>query len=323
MTDRGKMQVIGGSDIAAVLGLSPYRSAHSLYLKLTGELQNDVPDNDVLERGRKLEPVIASIFEANHPEYEVIEHDYAAHADYEYLVGSPDRLLLGKDDREGLLDAGLEIKTADISKRDEWGSEGTDEVPVQYLCQCLWYAGLFGVEQWHLAVGFVAPNSRKIIGYREYLVEYDDMQYKRMLRVAVQFWTENVMKRQPPPITEPDAETVRYYRTKYPTHQEGSWLSATDEIETLLGQCLRQREAVKEADREFELAKTKLIALLGDCEGVKTSAGTITYRQAKPTLKTDWRAVCEALNAPPQIIGQYTDRVDGSRRFNLPNTRKQ
>ena len=50
--NRSEIRKIGGSDIAAILGLSQWKSAHSLYLHLIGELPPQ-EDNEAMERGRK------------------------------------------------------------------------------------------------------------------------------------------------------------------------------------------------------------------------------------------------------------------------------
>ena len=207
MTDRASIKKIGGSDIAAILGLSRWKSAHSLYLHLIGELPTQV-DNDAMERGRKLEPVIANIFAANHEEFMLDDDDAFLMEDHEYpfLIGSPDRLLVRKSPASEL-DSGLEIKTADISKANEWSDEDTDEIPIEYLLQCQWYTGMCGLPDWHLAVGFVKPGSKKIVAYREYYIESDPARFEAMKQLAIDFWNNHVVPKVAPEVTEADAET--------------------------------------------------------------------------------------------------------------------
>lgn len=52
---------IGGSDASTVLGLNPYSSRYSLWLDKTGRA-TEQPDNDAMEWGRRLEPVIREWF---------------------------------------------------------------------------------------------------------------------------------------------------------------------------------------------------------------------------------------------------------------------
>ncbi len=145
------MKVIGGSTIAAILEKSPHNSPHGVWTQLTGEKNLDV-DNEAMARGRAMEPLIADYYALRHPEYQVVEHEPVFHPDYPYIMGSPDRMLIGTE--SGKLEAGLEIKTASSITQDDWGMEHTDEVPDHYWCQCQWYAGLLGMAEWKLAVAF-------------------------------------------------------------------------------------------------------------------------------------------------------------------------
>jgi putative phage-type endonuclease len=319
--NRSDLKVIGGSTIAGILqgsdgrSLSPWASRHSVYLRLTDEGTAPQKENETLERGHALENVVAMMYAANHREHAVESIGMITHPDYPYAVGSPDRVLLDKD---GLMVAGLEIKTANIITRDGWGAEDSDEIPVQYLCQCQWYSGLCGVPVWHLAVGFVQSNTRKIIAYREYTVNADPATFDGMLAAAVDFWTEHVEKRIPPEITEANAETFSYYRNKYPHHNPDRWLRTTDELDSLAEELIDSKKVLDDAEKSFELRKVKMIAALEDYEGYKSPFGKITYKTASPTSKTDWKAVANAVSAPPEIVNQFTQEVPGSRRFCLP-----
>jgi len=116
--NRSDIRKIGGSDIAVLMGFSTqYRSPHSLYLHLVGE-SDPQPDNEILERGRDLEPILADIFSVIHKdEFDIRETEMISDSEYDFLIGSPDRILcLG-----GMAQSILEIKTADITKAGEWG----------------------------------------------------------------------------------------------------------------------------------------------------------------------------------------------------------
>ncbi len=51
---------IGGSDVAAILGLSPWKSAHMLYLEKRGEWEEPEKDSEVIHFGNVLEDVVAN-----------------------------------------------------------------------------------------------------------------------------------------------------------------------------------------------------------------------------------------------------------------------
>ncbi|MCL2306289.1 MAG: YqaJ viral recombinase family protein [Planctomycetaceae bacterium] len=310
--DRSHMKVIGGSTIAGILGKSPWETPYSIWLKLTGKLQPG-EETDAMARGHALEPVVAAMYAANHPEFQVEPMGTIYHDEHPFIVGSPDRVLI----REGELVAGLEIKTANIVTANEWGEEDTDLIPQHYLLQAMWYCGLLHVPVWYVAVGFVPAERRKIITYREYEVCFNPDMFGVMLRQAVRFWKEHVETDTPPPITEPNETITRYLRYSYPRHEAGKWLESTPEVNALAERLVNARETLDAAEKDFELCKTLMISALGDAEGVTTDAGKITYRASKPTFKTDWQAVADSLSPPQEIVNQFTKEVSGSRRFLL------
>lgn len=56
---------IGGSDAAAILGVSPWKSAVDLYLEKT-EPQPERAETPALRRGKRLEPYICDMLTAEH-----------------------------------------------------------------------------------------------------------------------------------------------------------------------------------------------------------------------------------------------------------------
>lgn len=120
---------IGGSDAAAVLGISPFMTARDLYYdKLGISAQSDEENWVAKEIGHLLEPLVASIFERRtglkvyqrkvmfqHPQYPWML------ADLDYLVELP----------EGGT-AILECKTTTSNSVDNWWYAGNEVVPAYY-----------------------------------------------------------------------------------------------------------------------------------------------------------------------------------------------
>ena len=207
--DRGNMKVVGGSNIATILNVAPhdYDSAHSLCLRLMGELPPK-EDSDVMRWGRELESRVADMFADGHEEYEVVTHGIVTHHDHDWMVASPDRILL----QDGEPKSVLEIKTADISTRHEFGRSMTDEIPIHYYCQVVWYMGMLNLPDCYVAVYFRQSGRKAFADYQEYRVEANPQQFELMVQRAVEFWNNHVVPRIPPEITVADAETIRYYK---------------------------------------------------------------------------------------------------------------
>ena len=123
---------IGGSDAAAVLGISPFRTARDLYYDKRGIPLLDDEENWVQkEVGTLLEDLVARIFAKKtglkifkracmfqHP-----HHPWML-ADLDYLVELPDGTF-----------AILECKTCNYNARDKWWYNGAEIVPVHYEAQ--------------------------------------------------------------------------------------------------------------------------------------------------------------------------------------------
>lgn len=160
---------LGGSEIAAVLGLSPFESRFALWHRKAGRIP-PVAETDEMYWGSQLEDVVAAEFARRHPELRVRRTGMWRNRARPYQLGQPDRT------------AGrqlLECKTARFD--DEWGEPGTDEIPVYYRAQVLWYLDTLGRDECHVAVLISGSD------YREFLVRYDPADAARMRAAAVEF----------------------------------------------------------------------------------------------------------------------------------------
>ena len=54
---------IGGSDAAAILGISPWKSPYQLYMEKVGEWQEEIDEKRerIFARGRRLEPIVVDM----------------------------------------------------------------------------------------------------------------------------------------------------------------------------------------------------------------------------------------------------------------------
>ena len=118
---------IGGSDVAALLGLSKYRSAMDVWLEKTGK-KVDRKDRFALRFGSFAESFIADEYALLTGEH-LIEHSQGLiHPEYSFCVGHIDRFVLEKKElplvaEDGALNAKklLECKTANHYSKGDWG----------------------------------------------------------------------------------------------------------------------------------------------------------------------------------------------------------
>lgn len=170
---------IGGSEIAAVLGISPYESRFSLWHRKQG-LIGPVEETEEMYWGKEHEPAICRRFAILHPELNLSSSPTYAAADRPWQIANPDRLIV--PDHLSDLDmptAILEAKTA--RDAEGWGTPGTDEIPVHYRAQCLWYLDVTGARTCHVAV-LIAGSE-----YREYVIEHDATEVELMRDAGAAF----------------------------------------------------------------------------------------------------------------------------------------
>jgi putative phage-type endonuclease len=155
-----RRQGVTASEIAILLGLSPYGSPFALYHQKRGDLP-DQEDDMSMAIGRHFEDFVAGQFAMQHDEFHLAGDGRTlyAHPERPWQLATPDRIV--NDVRFDMLPgvdevfeeyepyAVLEAKTD--GGFDGWGDDGTDEIPVHYRCQVLWQMDVLGV-----TTGFVA-----------------------------------------------------------------------------------------------------------------------------------------------------------------------
>lgn len=212
-----RQKYIGGSDIAAILGLSPWRNAVDLWLdKTTPRREGDGNNAVAKRRGSRLEPYIIDmicedygleIVERNH---RYLDDEYpflAAEIDFEY-----------QDPETGQVENG-EIKTVHPFKKKEWGEVETDSLPLYYLTQV--HHGM-GVRHARRCRVFALIGDE----LRPYVVERDDELIASMRARAVDFWTRYVVPQVQPPLNFDDGEdAIETLKRLYPG-TDGTVLSA-------------------------------------------------------------------------------------------------
>lgn len=192
-----RRQGIGGSDIAAILGLNRYTTPLQVWLdKVQGA---DDVDNDAMEWGRRLESVVAAKFADEHPELTVLPSPgLIADPDVPIFLATPDNLI-------GQGDGILECKTAGERAGEAWDDDAT---PDAYVMQLQWYLGVAGESR-----GWIAC----LIGGRRYVEREfarDDRLIDAMRTRAAQWWADHVVAMVPPPAVPPDDD--RFMARAYP-----------------------------------------------------------------------------------------------------------
>jgi putative phage-type endonuclease len=164
---RNEPGAVGGSDIAAITGLSTWESAITKWAKKTGQIPDEVTPNMSMKLGTILESPILNLFADEHPELEIYETGTWANKENPWARSNPDGLYKDADGNWGI----IEVKFS----RDYWSG-----VPQAYRSQVLWYMRIFGIKQAKLVA--LAGSS-----YMEFDIEWDEFEAQTLWDAAVRF----------------------------------------------------------------------------------------------------------------------------------------
>jgi putative phage-type endonuclease len=183
---------ITASEIAVILGLSPFESEFSLFWRKLGELP-PIEDNDSMSLGRHLEPWVADKFAEDYrDDFYVLSGGLYANKRRPWQMATPDRLLYST--YFGVSEEPVAVwEGKTTSQSDGWGLSGTDEVPVYYRAQALWQADTIEVPRTYLSCLFLQSKQT-----RHYVIEYNAADVEVMRLAALDF-IDRLNKGVPPP----------------------------------------------------------------------------------------------------------------------------
>lgn len=307
---------IGGSDIAAILGLSPFKTAVDVYLDKTGQIE-DTNQNEAMYWGTVLEDVVAKHYADTSGNKVQRLGNMIRHHTHGWMIANIDRAIVtpgsrARFDGKQLLGAEgiLECKTASAYKAGEWGAPDDDEaLPTHYAAQAMWYLAVTQQEWCDVAV---------LIGGQKYLVkrvEKDIQTINGMFERADEFWYKNVVERIPPdPKTGDDALKL------YP-RDSGRIIEANPKTLELLARAVELKAQIAALETELDGDKKRgingvmgeLKAYMGDAAAIAIGNETLATWKAQTSQRLDTAAFKAA---HPAIYAQFV-KPSESRVFRI------
>ncbi len=194
---------ITASEIAIVMGLSPYSSPYALFHQKLGVLPGQ-EETDAMALGKYMEEFVADKFRERHPEWIVdgTGRGLYAHEDRPWQMATPDRVVWEYEvERETngtiLTDPVAVLECKIDGGSDEWGEDGSDEIPVHYRCQVLWQMDVMSVD-----TAFVACllwNRRKVRVY-EITLDDDARADLQLMRIEALAFLDRIRERREPDV---------------------------------------------------------------------------------------------------------------------------
>jgi putative phage-type endonuclease len=298
---------LGGSDVGALLGLSKYRSAVDVWMEKTGK-ETAVRDSLPLRFGQFAEEFVASEYTLS-TGLSLASHDAAViHPEYQYMHGHIDRFVLDGNlpliDGDGKITASriLECKTANPFAQSEWGEVGSDQVPLSYLVQCVWYMMLTNIDRTDLAILFGNAD------FRIYEINRDLELEKMVLERAKSFWEKHVLKDIPPPATSESD-----YKILFGKSTVGKLVEAPAQICELIKKLKSLNEQVEHYESEISQIKQSIMGQMQDAEVLTYQGQTLaTWKAPKPSLRLDAKRLSEEY---PDLVNKYQVPIQNSRRL--------
>lgn len=283
-----RLKGIGGSDVAALMGLSRYKTPYTLWCEKSGEVeQPDLSSKEAVQWGNILEPVVGAHYAEQHPERTVRRVNALcrsiarpwAQASLDYEIKDPE---LGW----GV----LEIKTAGLRSALDWA----DGVPLYYQTQVQHYLSVTGRPFADVAV---------LIGgqeYREYRLMRDEEDIAAIDAAVSAFW-RSVQDGIAPEVGGNDAATL-FERHPEATDELNNADAATESLITLWR---TNEERAKRARAKADEYKARLMDAIGDAKGLRTNAGRVTWQRGVTKRLDSKRLQAEQ----PDVFKKYVREV--------------
>ena len=286
---------VGGSDCAAALGMSKWKTPYQLYLEKIGEAEPQDETWD-MARGAAMEPLLRQHFADTFSVAITVPGEAVVHPKYAFMRYNPDGLCR---DASGIFML-AEFKTARYATG--WGQPGTDEVPHEYLLQV--QHGMACLPQYEVArpsvsIGFGEPVYYEVPANKEL--------QEMIIEQEAEFW-QRVQDRNPPEPTI-NEDVARRYR-----NVTCSAVTATDGIIQANIKLRSLREDIRRLESEKEIAEVFIKSFMGGHDVLIDENGVLlcTWKARKGAVRLNSKALKED---KPDLWEEYAEEGEPGRTF--------
>lgn len=289
---------IGGSDAAAALGLSPYKTRRELWREKTGRVQMEEL-TPAMRRGQHLEHVAADLYEEETGR-RIRRESMRRHPEHEWMIGNPDRLILATGDTP--CTGVLEIKCPGIRTFGQIKAHG---MPDHYTLQLMHYLAVTG-HDWGSFALFNAERWQLL----HFDLERDDELIGNLIAGEREFWGYVERGEEPPEEDEASDVEVDSPEGEVTVVEGSEWEEATEEL-------MEARELKSTAKDLESRAKERLKSMMSEAgtEAVEVPGRARIYWREQEG-RTSWKKTAKKM-ARDNDLDLKDYRVVGSsyRRF--------
>lgn len=296
---------LGGSDAAAVMGVSPWTTPVELWeYKTRRKVREDDPSKArIYKRGHKLEPFIREMAveklqdmgltvavcgvnqRYQHPAYQFL----AAEIDFELMVSGEVEIngeLVAFEEEHINVDA----KSVTGFARKKWGDVGSDEVPIEYAAQFM--HGMMVTGRRYCLVAAL----RSFDDVDLFWVVRDDETIEAMLNKEVVFWDHVLEDTPPDPVNFADLKAL------FPA-PKADLAEADAPVADKVAALKRIKAAIKDLEEQAEGLTFEVAAAIGEASGLTFGGKPLCTWNAEGFSRLDQKGLKAA---HPEICEQFT-----------------
>ena len=273
---------IGGSDAAAILGLSKYRSGWQVWAEKTGLIES-TETNEAMHWGTLSEDIIAREWSRRTGKKIRRRTQTVRHKDHAVIAASIDRDVLGES-------AGLEIKKVSAYCMDDWQRNGP---PPDCLFQVHHYLLATGWDRWYVAAWF----GHAMLSW---VIERDKETLDMLARRELDWWQKHVVYGVEPDPDGSEAYTEAIKRRYANADADAATVEISDDLAARYASAKAGRE---EWERAEERCRQEIMAALGEATMATCSMGRVTWKQQAGRSKLDTESIEKD---HPGLLAKYT-----------------
>lgn len=234
-----RTKYIGGSDVAGILGISPWRTPLEVYLdKVQPRVKPVDPSKQkVFTRVQRMEPYVIDLLSEETGMEIVHRGNRYIHRDYDFIAA--------EIDAEAASGENIEIKTVSPFKAKEWGEIQTDAIPVHYTAQAM--HGLMVTNKQVCVFGVLIGGD----DFRIYRVERDEETIQAILEKEIAFW-DRVKNLNPPEATSVSDVSLMFEK------DAGTSIEADGKALALFNDLRDMKSRRKSLEEEIAISEEKL-----------------------------------------------------------------
>lgn len=188
-----RRKFIGGSDIAAILGLNPWKTPLQVWLEKKGKSFEWTSDK--AELGHKIEPIIRERYQEKENKRIVTPSEIFSQG----IAGASTDGIILLDEWNSPWDGVFEAKHPGWRQAYRWENNQT---PEEYRCQVTWYMGILGLE-WSDIAALIGGDDWQVRR-----IDFDAELFGLMQQAAEKWWRDYIVAGKEPPAEAQDVEVL-------------------------------------------------------------------------------------------------------------------